>query len=81
LWLLVVPMPMEKSYHQFQHDGFGHILEEFKKRCCHLGKDIVIELSGERVMGKNVDIDHQGNLLICVNGQIQHLATGDVKLI
>ncbi|MEN6350118.1 MAG: biotin--[acetyl-CoA-carboxylase] ligase [Syntrophomonas sp.] len=72
---------LEHYYLLFMQEGFSPILDEFKSRCFHLGKNIRIAANNRILEGKSIDIDENGSLLLDTGFGIERLTTGDVALI
>lgn len=72
---------LDSYYDKYIHQGFDEILEEFKDRCFHLGKEISIQAGEKVIRGINSDIDINGSLWIDTGREKFKLNTGDVALI
>ncbi|MBO4339642.1 MAG: biotin--[acetyl-CoA-carboxylase] ligase [Clostridia bacterium] len=59
-------------------DGF---IEEYRKRCFVIGKEISYERNGERFFATAVDIDENGGLIIKnTDGEISTLQSGEISI-
>jgi BirA family biotin operon repressor/biotin-[acetyl-CoA-carboxylase] ligase len=70
---------IEKAYIDFQESGF-QFLPQIKERCLSLGKRVAFEMDNKRLVGKAIDIDEKGRLVVVVEGKVYHLS-GDAELL
>ena len=58
----------------------SELLEEYRKRCVHIGSDVEIEQNQEIIFGKCIGIDNSFQLLINVNDEIKSFSSGFMVL-
>lgn len=73
---------LEKLYNKAQSEGFDDILDLWRKFSITLNKNIrVINAGdGEEIIGRAVDIDGDGALLVETDGEIIRVLAGDVSV-
>jgi len=54
------------------------LLASYRLHCSTLGLQVRVELDGETLRGRAVDVDERGHLMVDVDGEIRHIAAGDV---
>lgn len=67
-------------YDIFLKDGVSALRGELKEKCVTLGKTVVVERSGEKIVARAVDITDNGELLIEKDGEKIALASGEVSV-
>lgn len=70
----------EYYYKKFLTDGLGAILNEYKKSCITLGREVSVIFKKETVRGKAVDIDESGALVVETKDGIIHVTSGEVSV-
>lgn len=71
----------ECYYQRWINDGFGPILEEWKKRCVSLGCSVRVSTSREVWDGWAEDVDSDGALLVRMpGGSVKRFVAGEVSL-
>lgn len=72
----------EKLYGKIETHGFGEILNLWRKFSTTLNKTVRVINAGnnDAIIGRAVDIDESGALLVEVNGVIQKVLAGDVSI-
>ncbi len=72
---------MESLYERFSMEGFGPILEEWKKHATFLGSPVQVTCNTEKFWGKAVDVDREGALVLRLdNGTVRRVFAGDVSM-
>ncbi|MFH1006955.1 MAG: biotin--[acetyl-CoA-carboxylase] ligase [Candidatus Latescibacterota bacterium] len=59
-------------------DAFGQLLTEWRERCATLGRWVKIEVGGEIIAGRAVDVGSDGSLVVDRKGMCERIATGHV---
>lgn len=68
-------------YGLFQREKYHVLLAEWKELAAFLGKPVEIASLGERFVGKAVDVDENGALIIELeNGSLRKIFSGDISL-
>jgi len=71
----------EKYYELFKADGFPSIMERWKQLSGIVGQKIVVDVIGQEYLGKVVDIDADGVLILKDDqGRVHRIFSGDVTL-
>lgn len=70
----------EHYYKKFLTGGLNAILDEYKKNCVTLGKEVSVIFKKETVRGKAVDIDGSGALAVETDGGVIHVNSGEVSV-
>ena len=60
--------------------GFGNILDEWRKYSITLNREVLVKGIKESYVGKAVDIDADGALLVESEGQLKTVLAGDVSI-
>ncbi|MCK8824891.1 biotin--[acetyl-CoA-carboxylase] ligase [Fuchsiella alkaliacetigena] len=72
---------LELAYFKFQEQGFISIIEDWKEYNLTLGQEVQVDNGREVLVGKAVDIDSTGALLIkLADGRVKKVVAGDVTL-
>jgi len=53
--------------------------DRYRGECDTLGREVVVHMIGEDLRGTVQDIDETGQLMVQADGQVRHLAVGDVE--
>ena len=78
--LAAVLAELEAEYKLAQTEGFERVLEDWRKLSITLGKEVRVIYSNENYIGKAVDIDKDGCLLVETKEGIQRVLAGDVSI-
>lgn len=70
----------EKIYAEVTETGFGNILDEWRKYSITLNREVLVKGIKESYVGKAVDIDADGALLVESEGQLKTVLAGDVSI-
>ena len=60
--------------------GLPGLLDEYRKHCVTLGKQVKIIRGGDQIQGKAVDIAGDGSLLCEIGGQVVPILAGEVSI-
>ena len=73
---------MEELYNKAQSEGFDGILNLWRKYSITLNKNIRVINAGDKseIIGRALDIDEDGALLVSVNGETVKVLAGDVSI-
>lgn len=71
---------LEYYYELVNKNGFAPVLEEWKQLSCMLGKDVSVMEPGRSFVGKAVDLDENGNLLVLTESGMEKVLAGDVRV-
>lgn len=71
---------LELAYSIIQKEGFEPILKEWKKYTVTLGQQVKVIGINDVFLGKAVDIDDYGALLVETDGKIRRVLAGDVSI-
>ncbi len=58
--------------------GPAELLASYRLHCATLGRQVLVELDGETLRGRAVDVDEHGHLMVESGGEVRHIAAGDV---
>lgn len=78
--LAAVLAELEAEYKVAQKEGFERVLEDWRKLSVTLGKEVRVIYSDENYIGKAIDIDKDGCLLIETKKGVQRILAGDVSI-
>ena len=70
----------EYYYKKFLNDGLSAILDEYKKYCVTIGRDVSVIFKKETVTGKAVDVDENGALVVETANGIIRVTSGEVSV-
>ncbi|MDQ1702096.1 MAG: BirA family transcriptional regulator [Frankiaceae bacterium] len=78
--LLAVLRAFEARYGAWlEADGAApDLLASYRAHCSTIGRDVRVELAGETLHGRAVDVDTNGHLVVETGGGVRHIAAGDV---
>ncbi|EHM41653.1 biotin--[acetyl-CoA-carboxylase] ligase [Anaeroglobus geminatus] len=79
LWRAVMES-LEKYYEKAKKEGFSSILDEWRILSSTLGKTVEVTLPRETLIGRAVDIDGDGNLLVMSEKGMERVVAGDVRV-
>ena len=72
---------MEELYEKAVKEGFGPVLEEWRKYSCTLGQEVKVIAPDKTYLGTAVDIDAEGLLVVRKeNGELEKVVAGDVSI-
>ena len=54
------------------------VADDYRRRCATIGRDVRVELSGETLRGRAVDVDDAGHLVVDTGENVRVVAVGDV---
>jgi biotin-(acetyl-CoA carboxylase) ligase len=70
--------PLDFYYTQLQEHGAAPLVSEWKEKTDVLGKDLHLATAGRIIVGKVMDMNQDGLLIVLDNaGQEHHVAVGD----
>ncbi|MCK5281975.1 MAG: biotin--[acetyl-CoA-carboxylase] ligase [Nanoarchaeota archaeon] len=69
-----------KNFEKISEMEFKDILKEYKENCSVLGKEIKIKTVDGEIMGKAVDVDEEGRIVVETKGERIVLREGDVSI-
>ena len=61
-----------------RYSSLDSIAEDYRRRCATIGRDVQVELPGETVRGRAVDVDGAGHLVVDTGRGLRVVAVGDV---
>ena len=70
----------EYYYKKFLDGGLSAILDEYKKCCVTLGREVNVIFKNETVRGTAVDVDENGSLAVQTENGIIHVTSGEVSV-
>ncbi|HBZ13610.1 MAG TPA: biotin--[acetyl-CoA-carboxylase] ligase, partial [Clostridiales bacterium] len=70
----------EYYYKKFLDGGLSAILDEYKKCCVTLGREVNVIFKNETVRGTAVDVDKNGSLAVQTENGIIHVTSGEVSV-
>lgn len=70
----------EYYYKKFLDGGLGAILDEYKKYCVTIGRDVSVIFKKETVTGTAVDVDENGALVVDTASGIIRVTSGEVSV-
>ena len=70
----------EYYYKKFLDGGLSAILDEYKKCCVTLGREVNVIFKNETVHGTAVDVDENGSLAVQTENGIIHVTSGEVSV-
>jgi BirA family transcriptional regulator, biotin operon repressor / biotin---[acetyl-CoA-carboxylase] ligase len=59
-------------------DGPRMTLEEYRKVSATIGRDVSVSLVGETILGRALDVNDHGHLLVDLDGAVRIITAGDV---
>ncbi|MEO0115749.1 MAG: biotin--[acetyl-CoA-carboxylase] ligase [candidate division WOR-3 bacterium] len=70
-WQLVkaIGKELEKDYPLFLSNKFSPFREEYKSRCAILNKAVSVIVGSDKILGKVIDIDEKGRLILLTSNQ------------
>ncbi|MGN0150710.1 MAG: biotin--[acetyl-CoA-carboxylase] ligase [Clostridia bacterium] len=70
----------EYYYKKFLDGGLGAILDEYKNHCITIGRDVSVIFKKETIIGKAVDVDENGALVVETADGIIRVTSGEVSV-
>lgn len=70
----------EYYYSKFLDGGLGAILDEYKKYCVTIGRDVNVTLKKETITGRAIDVDADGSLVVETDGGTVRVTSGEVSV-
>jgi BirA family biotin operon repressor/biotin-[acetyl-CoA-carboxylase] ligase len=61
-----------------RYSSLDSVAEDYRRRCATIGRDVRMELPGETLRGRAVDVDDAGRLVVDTGDDVRVLAVGDV---
>ena len=61
-----------------RYSALDSVAEDYRGRCATIGRDVRVELPGETLRGRAVDVDGAGCLVVDTGDGVRALAVGDV---
>ncbi len=72
---------IEKNYYTYLQYGFKYFIEEYKKYCVNINKDVAIINGTEHEYGMIIDINNDGTLLFKnKDGQVKNIMSNEVSV-
>ena len=71
---------LEYYYDMVKEKGFAPVLDEWKALSCMLGESVEVTEPNRSFIGKAVDLDDNGNLLVQTERGIEKVLAGDVHV-
>lgn len=78
--LAAVLTELENEYKKAETEGFGPVLEDWKKLSVTLGQDVRVIFGNDSYVGRAVDIDKDGCLLVDTGKTVNRVLAGDVSI-
>ena len=78
--LAAVLAELEKLYMVAETEGFDKILEDWKTLSCTIGNEVQVISEDKTFIGKAVDLDNNGCLLVDTGTKIERVIAGDVSI-
>lgn len=70
----------EYYYNKFLDNGLNAILDEYKKHCVTIGRDVSVIFKKETLTGRAVDVDGDGSLIVETEGGRVRVTSGEVSV-
>ncbi len=71
---------LESLYKVFEKEGFEPLREEYRNSCITIGREIRVIYRRETLLGKAVDIDGNGGLIVETENGLVNVTSGDVSV-
>ncbi len=78
--LAAVLAELEAEYKLAQTEGFGRVLDDWRKLSVTLGEEVRVIFGNDNYTGKAVDIDDDGCLLVDTGREVRRVMAGDVSI-
>ena len=78
--LAAVLAELEAEYKLAQTEGFGRVLDDWRKLSVTLGEEVRVIFGNDNYIGKAVDIDDDGCLLVDTGREVRRVMAGDVSI-
>ena len=83
-WQLIkaITQELEKDYELFQQEKFLALRQDYKRRCSILNKAVSVITGYNRILGKVIDIDENGRLILLTAGnEIKKIVSGQISIV
>lgn len=70
----------EFYYSRFIENGFSCLVDEYRKKCITLGKNVTVSRAGEIYPAKAVDINENGELIVETENGTETVMSGEVSV-
>lgn len=70
----------EVLYEKFLSSGILPIMQQYRKRCVNIGKEVVATYQNKKIIGKCTDIDDDGAIVIQTENEILKINTGEISI-
>ncbi len=72
---------IEQNYYTYLQYGFKFFIDEYRKYCCNIDKEVVIINGDSKEYGRVIDINADGTLLFKdVNGNVKNIFSNEVSV-
>ncbi len=72
---------LEKNYYTYLQYGFEFFINEYKKMCCNINKDVVVINGNEKTYGKILDVNKDGSLVFQNDtGEICNIVSNEISI-
>lgn len=75
-----VLLQLENEYMLAKKEGFAPILAEWKTLSCTLGQNVEVRALDKKIIGKAIDLDESGNLIVDTGTGLEKVVAGDVHV-
>jgi BirA family transcriptional regulator, biotin operon repressor / biotin---[acetyl-CoA-carboxylase] ligase len=72
---------LEEWVDRHAEEGFGPVAAAWRRRSVTLGREVVVRVEGQEIVGTAEDIDETGALLVRGRAGLERILTGDVGLL
>ncbi|MBT5073642.1 MAG: biotin--[acetyl-CoA-carboxylase] ligase [Kordiimonadaceae bacterium] len=69
---------MARWLDSWRNEGFSYVREEWLKQCKGLGETITVRMPNQQLVGRFVDLDSGGALMLDIDGEIKLIHSGDI---
>ncbi len=70
----------EYCYNKFLDSRLGAVIDEYKKHCITLGREVNVIYNSETVMGKAIDVSSNGQLVVETDNGVIEVTSGEVSV-
>ena len=70
----------EYYYNKFLDDGLGAVIDEYKKHCITIGREVNVIYNSETVTGNAVDVSSNGQLIVETDSGVIEVTSGEVSV-
>ncbi len=72
---------IEKSYYTYLQYSFKFFINDYKKYCCNINKEVIIINGDNKQYGKILDVNNDGSLLFeSLDGEIKNLLSNEISV-